>query len=87
MFLKAFAMDSAVYFEMKEGCKCSFVEMFFSWVTRKSVLFEIIQTSLTVKNNENMVKNGVSKSVCDGELIIFFEMKEGWKVSCVKNFF
>ena len=87
MFLKAFAMESAVYFEMKEGCKFSFVEMFFSWVTRKSVLFEIIQTSLTVKNNENMVKNGVSKSVCDGELIIFFEMKEGWKVFCVKKFF
>ena len=80
-------MKSAIYFEMKEGCKFSFVEMFFSWVTRKSVLFEIIQTSLTVKNNENMVKSGVSKGVCDGELIIFFWNEGGVKgVLCKKVF-
>ena len=30
-------------------------------------LFEILQTSLTVKNNENGVKVDVSKKVCDGE--------------------
>ena len=29
----------------------------------------------------------VSKNVCDGERQLYFEMKEGYKVSCVKWYF
>ena len=40
-------------------------------------LFEILQTSLTVKNSKNVVKNGCSINVHDGERQFFLEMKEG----------
>ena len=47
-------------------------------------LFEILQTSVTVE----IVKMGqnldVLKNVCNEERQFFFEMKEGYKVSCVK---
>ena len=43
-------------------------------------LFEILQTSLTDKNSENRVRSGCSR----WRAPIFFEMKEGYKVSCVK---
>ena len=47
-------------------------------------LLEVLQTSLTFKNSENVVKG-----ICFGKRLqwrapIFFEMKEGYKVSCVK---
>ena len=44
-------------------------------------LLEILQTSLTFKNSE---KVDVSSNVCDGERQFCFEMKEGYKVFCVK---
>ena len=43
---------------------------------------EILQTSLTFKNSENMEKNDCFKK--NGDHSIFFETKEGYKVSCVK---
>ena len=47
-------------------------------------LLEVLQTPLTFKNSENVVKG-----ICLGKRLqwtapIFFEMKEGYKVSCVK---
>ena len=47
-------------------------------------LLEILQSSLTVKNNENGTKVDVSKNSWDGERHFFSEMKERYKVSCVK---
>ena len=47
-------------------------------------LFEILQTSLTVKNNENGVKSGCFEKLLRWRAPIFSEMKEGYKVSCVK---
>ena len=47
-------------------------------------LFEILQTSLTVKNSENGVKSGCFKKVCHGERQFISQIKERYKVSCVK---
>ena len=43
-----------------------------------------MQTSLTVKDSENVVKVDFLKNVCDGEHQFFLEMKEAYKVYCVK---
>ena len=40
-------------------------------------LFEILQTSLTVKNKENMVKRGCFEKFLRSRAPIFFEMKDG----------
>ena len=50
-------------------------------------LFEILQSLFTFKNSDNVVKVDVSKNFCDGEHQIFFEMKEGYKLSFVKRYF
>ena len=47
-------------------------------------LFEILQTSLTVKNSENGVKYGCFEKCSRWRAPVFFEMKDGYKVSCVK---
>ena len=47
-------------------------------------LFEILQTSLTFKNSENVVKSGCFEKPRRWRAPIFSEMKEGYKVSCVK---
>ena len=47
-------------------------------------LLEVLQTSLTFKNSEKVVKSGCFKKFCDGECQFFFEMKEGYKISSVK---
>ena len=47
-------------------------------------LFEILQTSLTVKNNENGVKSGCFEKLLRWRAPIFSEMKEGYKVSCAE---
>ena len=45
-----------------------------------------MQTSCNVKNSGNAVKTGCLQNFCDGEPKIYFEMKEGYKFSCVKMF-
>ena len=62
-----------------EGVLCK--NIFVVDLLRSQYLFEILQTSLTVKNSENGVKRDVLKNVS----IFFFEMKEGYKVSLVKT--
>ena len=47
-------------------------------------LLEILQTSLTFKNTEKVVKTGCFEKLLRWRASIFFEMKEGYKVSCVK---
>ena len=47
-------------------------------------LFQILQTSHTFKNSENGVKSGCFAKCSRWGAPIFFEMKEGYKVSCVK---
>ena len=46
-------------------------------------LFEILPISLTVKSGENVAKANVSKTLAI-ETANFFELKNGYKVSCVK---
>ena len=47
-------------------------------------LFEILQTSLTVKNSESIVKRGCFEKCLRWRAPIFFEMKERYKFSYVK---
>ena len=47
-------------------------------------LFEILQTSLAVKNSENVIKSGCFEKCLQCRAPFFFEIKEGYKVSCVK---
>ena len=47
-------------------------------------LFEILQTSLIFKNSENGVKSGCLKKLLRWRAPFLSEMKEGYKVSCVR---
>ena len=60
MFLKDSAIESAnFFFEIKEECKVSCVKyILLSDLLGSQYLFEILQTSPTVKNSENRVKSG-----------------------------
>ena len=49
-------------------------------------LFEILQTSLTFKNSENVVKSGCFKKRLRWRAPIFFRNEGGCKVPCVKIF-
>ena len=48
----------AHFFEMKEGYKVSCVKKSLAESIGSQYLFEILQTPLCVKNNENVVKSG-----------------------------
>ena len=58
--------------------------IFVADLLRSQYLFKILQTSLTVKNSENGVKSGCFEKYSRWRAPIFFEIKEGYKVSCVK---
>ena len=47
-------------------------------------LFKILETSLIVENSENVVKSGCFEKCLLWRAPIFFKMKEGYTVSCVK---
>ena len=47
-------------------------------------LFQILQTSLTFKNSEKVVESECLKKRLRWRAPFFSEMKEGYKVSCVK---
>ena len=53
--------------------------IFLADLSGSQYLFEILLTSLTFRNGENVLKENVSKSVCNGERKFFFEMKEEYK--------
>ena len=48
-------------------------------------LLEILQSSLSVKYNENGVKSGWFQKLLGWRAPFFSERKEGYKVSCVKT--
>ena len=75
-------MESADFFlERRRGLRCPVkIILLADW---SQYLSEILQTSLTVKGSENLVKSGCFEKGCDGEHQSFFKMKEGYKVSCV----
>ena len=59
MLIKISAMESLViFFEIKEGCKVSCVKIFLADLFGSQYVFEILHTSLTVTNSENVVKFG-----------------------------
>ena len=85
MLLKGSAMDSANFYLKKwRGVRCLFKSLLLADLLGSQYLLEILQSSLTVKNNENGTKVDVSKNSWDGERHFFSEMKERYKVSCVK---
>ena len=47
-------------------------------------LFEILQTPLTFQNSENVVKSGCFEKRFRWRASIFFQMIEGYKLSCVE---
>ena len=59
--------------------------IFVADLSESQYLLETFQTSFAVKNSENIVNSGCFEK-CSGwrALIFFSEMKEGYKVSCVK---
>ena len=62
MFLKASAMKSAIFFEIKEGSKVYLCEnILLADLLESQHLLEMLQTSLTFKNSEKVVKSGCFK--------------------------
>ena len=62
---------------MKEGCKLSCVKMVLAELLGSQNLFEISQTSLTVKNSENVVKSGCFKKLLQWRAPISFRNDRG----------
>ena len=74
MFLKDSAMENAVFFWNKGGvsgvlCK----NIFAADLLRSQYLFEISQTSLTIKNSENGGKSGCFEKCSRWRALIFFQ--------------
>ena len=77
MSLKDSLMESAFFFPCKN--------IFLADLLGIQHLFEILQTSLTFKYSENVAKSGCFKKRFAMESTLFFEMKDGYKVSCLKE--
>ena len=87
MFLETSARESAIFFKMKKACNMSCVKsknIFLDDLLRSKYLLDILKTSLTVNNSENVGERGCFENVCDGERQLFFEMKEKYKGCCVE---
>ena len=63
---------SNFFFEIKEGCKVSCVKIFLADLFGSQYVFEILHTSLTVTNSENVVKFG---SFLNWECKLFWKPK------------
>ena len=57
MFLKASAMESAFFSKWRKGVRCIVKKIPLAHLLRSHYLFDILQTSLTVKSSENVVKS------------------------------
>ena len=68
-------MEGALFFEMQERYKVPCVKKCIAETIGSQDLFEILQTSLCVKNSEK---------ACDGELQFFIKMMKGHKFSYKK---
>ena len=86
MFLNDSVIKSAILLN-KGGLKNVLCKNNFSANSLGSqYFFETLQTSLIFQNSENVGKSGCfEKNLCDGESQFFFQMMEGYKVSCVKR--
>ena len=89
MFLKDSPTESRKFlFEIKEECKVLkiiFVKNnFVSDLLGRQHLLQILQTSLTIKNSEKVVKIGCFEKRLRWRRPIFFEIKDGYEVSCLK---
>ena len=59
MFLKASAIENAICFlKRSKSARCLVQKHLFSWFIKRMYLFEIFQTSLTVKVKGDTVKTG-----------------------------
>ena len=74
----------AHFFKKIKGVKCLVQKYILADLLVSQEIFEILQTSLTVENIENVVKMDISEKMFAMESAIFFKMKDGCKVSCVK---
>ena len=54
-FLKASVLER-MFFEINDGYKTTSTKIFLADLLESQYLFEILQTSLTIKNSENVVK-------------------------------
>ena len=71
-------------FERREGRK-DMCLVLLADLLGSQYLLETLQTSLTFKNSENMEKNDCfNKNLRWRPFHFFFEIKEGYKVSCAK---
>ena len=76
-------VEHSFFFEIMEGCKVSCIKnILLADLLGSQHLFEILQTSITVKNSEKWIFRETLAMVSDK---LFFEMKEGYKVCCVKT--
>ena len=75
------------FFERKKVYKISYLKYkYFVILLGGQYLFEILNTSSTVKTSENVVKGWCLYKSLNQRVTISFRRKEGCKVSCVKMF-
>ena len=73
MLLKDSAMESANFYLKKwRGVRCLFKSPLLADLLGSQYLLEILQSSLTVKNNENGVKSGCFEKLLRWRAPIFF---------------
>ena len=65
-------MESAIFFEIREGCKVSCVKILLADLLGSQYLLEILQTSLTFKNSEEVIKSGCFEKRLRWRAPIFF---------------
>ena len=84
MFLKDSAMESANYFWNKGGMKGVLCKnVFLADLLESQHLLEILQTSLTFKSSEKVVKSGFFEKLLRWSAPIFFRNEGGiWSVLC-----
>ena len=70
------------FFKEREGFFCK--NIFLANLLGSQYLIEILETSLTLKNSENVVKSGCFEKRLRWRAPTFFKMKEENEVSCVK---
>ena len=73
MLLKGSAMDSANFYLKKwRGVRCLFKSLLLADLLGSQYLLEILQSSLTVKNNKNGVKSGCFEKLLRWRAAIVF---------------
>ena len=83
-FYKILRWKAQTFYEMKEVCKVLCVKPFLADLWGNKHLFEILQTLLTSKNSEKVIKSGCFKKLLRSNSLIRRDIKEGYKDSCLK---